>query len=67
MSDTRTAELKYQAARAFFVGRGTSFAAWCKSVGVSPQNARKAMLGNWSGPRAQRLVERILSETGQLK
>ena len=45
--------------RAAFVARGTSFHAWCKTEGIDPHNARKAVIGLWSGPKATEILERI--------
>lgn len=64
-SHNPTPRQQYQAARAHFVSRGTSLSAWCKQRGIAPQNARKAMLGQWTGPKAERLVRAILCATEQ--
>ncbi|MAS94376.1 MAG: hypothetical protein CMO55_14350 [Verrucomicrobiales bacterium] len=48
--------------RAAFVARGTSFHAWCKSKGLDPHNARKAVLGTWSGPKASAILRQIDEE-----
>lgn len=45
--------------RAAFVERGTSFHAWCRQNDIDPHNARKAVLGSWSGPKAQAVLARI--------
>lgn len=45
--------------RAAFVARGTSFHAWCRKIGIDPHNARKAVLGVWSGPKATAILKRI--------
>ncbi len=46
--------------KAGFVSQGTSLHAWCKSNGVAPQNAHKALKGDWSGPKAAALVDAIV-------
>ena len=51
----------YQHARAGFVIGGTSLARWCKSEGVDLSHARKACLGEWTGPKASALVARIVA------
>lgn len=51
--------------RAAFVARGTSFHAWCKAQGIDPHNARKAVLGTWSGPKAMEIVEKIEAELAE--
>ena len=37
--------------RAGFVRQGTSLRQWCLANGIKRQNARKAMTGEWKGPR----------------
>lgn len=54
------------AVRAAFVARGTSFHAWCKSNGLDPHNARKAVLGIWSGPKAAKILRMIEAELGEV-
>jgi hypothetical protein len=46
----------YAAVRAGFVRQGTTFNRWCQSHGVRRENARKALLGEWRGPKARILV-----------
>ena len=46
--------------RAGFTAQGISLRAWCIDAGVKPQNAHKALIGDWNGPKAQALVKRIL-------
>ncbi len=41
--------------RAAFVACGGSLCQWCDHHGVRHQNARKALLGEWEGPKAQAL------------
>ena len=48
--------------RAAFVARGTSFHAWCKSKGLDPHNARKAVIGTWTGPKARKILAEIEDE-----
>lgn len=50
--------------RAAFTERGTSFHAWCKEKDIDPHNARKAILGLWSGPKASQIVKTIEEELG---
>jgi lambda repressor-like predicted transcriptional regulator len=47
--------------RAGFTLQGTSLCAWCRLNGINPQNARKAIVGKWTGPKAQLLIEQIES------
>lgn len=50
--------------RAGFVAKGTSFTAWCEARGVKHQNARKAITGEWKGPKAAALVAEMLQAAG---
>lgn len=50
--------------RAAFVAQGSSFTAWCDARGVKHQNARKAIIGTWTGPKAKALVTEILNAAG---
>ena len=50
--------------RAGFVTKGTSFTAWCEARGVKHQNARKAITGEWKGPKATALVAEMLAASG---
>lgn len=45
--------------RAGFVAQGSSLNAWCIANGVDPNNARKALIGKWVGPKASILTERL--------
>lgn len=42
-----------------FIGQGTSFAKWCADNGIKRQNARAAVLGEWTGPKARQVVQRL--------
>lgn len=48
--------------RASFIARGTSFHAWCKDNEIDPHNARKAVLGLWTGPKAKSILDAIAAE-----
>jgi hypothetical protein len=63
MSDVNIAEElrhRHRLVRAGFTAQGTSFQAWCKHEGVTRQNADKALLQQWKGPKSSELVARIL-------
>lgn len=47
--------------RAGFTLQGTSLCAWCLTNGINPQNARKAIIGKWTGPKARLLIQQIES------
>ena len=55
---------KNNAIRAAFVARGTSFHKWCRQNSIDPHNARKAVLGIWSGPKAKEILAMIEHELG---
>ncbi len=50
----------YQRVRGGFVAQGTSFNRWCDHHGIKRQNARKALLGQWHGPKADALCQAML-------
>lgn len=57
-------EKRYKRVRAGFVGQGTSLSAWCKAHEVKHQNAHKALMLTWTGPKASALVDEILNAVG---
>lgn len=64
MSDVKIADNlreRHRRIRGALVVQGTSFDAWCRREGITRQNADKALLGQWNGPTATALVERILA------
>jgi hypothetical protein len=52
---------RHMRVRAGLISQGTSLSAWCKAHGVKHQNANKALLQTWTGPKASALVDRILA------
>ena len=54
-------EERYLKIRVAFLERGTSLHAWCAEEGVPMQNARAALLGIWTGPKASVLASRIIT------
>lgn len=63
MSDVNIAEEfrhRHRLVRAGLTAQGTSFQAWCLREGVTRQNADKALMNQWKGPKASALVARIL-------
>ena len=42
--------------RAGFVAQGTSLHEWCKHNGLDTSNVRKALAGQWVGPKATAIV-----------
>lgn len=57
------AEDRLRKVKAGFILRGTSLHEWCKVNGVWHQNARRALLGHWTGPTASALVKRLELES----
>lgn len=55
---------RHRRIRGAMVTKGTSFTAWCRSEGITRQNAEQALLGQWKGPTATALVARILAAAG---
>ena len=53
--------------KAGFILRGTTLSAWCRENGVHHQNAHKALSGQWVGPKASMLVERLLAAAGVVR
>ena len=56
--------LRHRLVRAAFVAKGSSLKAWCEQEGVKRQNADKALMDQWKGPKASAIVTRILEATG---
>lgn len=54
----------YAKVKAGFTLRGTSFTSWCRDQGIGHANARSAILGTWSGPKAKALVDRVVAASG---
>jgi hypothetical protein len=50
----------YQQVLGGFVFQGTYLSRWCRENGIKRQNARKALLGEWNGPTAKVLRQRIV-------
>lgn len=57
-------EDRHRMVRAGFILKGTSLAAWCRENGVKHQNAHKAIIGTWTGPKAKSLLTRIMIAAG---
>lgn len=54
----------YRRVRANFVAQGTTLNAWCEANGTRIQNVRDAFFGNWKGPKARALVDRVNEAAG---
>lgn len=64
VSEEETVDQRNAQIRSAFVARGTSFHAWCLTSGINPNNARKAVIGKWTGPKARQLVSQIMFAAG---
>lgn len=54
----------YASVKAGFVSKHSSLHKWCSENNIARQNARAALLGTWTGPKAKTLVEKLISESG---
>ncbi|PCJ88584.1 MAG: hypothetical protein COA54_02380 [Thiotrichaceae bacterium] len=59
---TPGAEL-HRAVKAGFMFRGTTLASWCRTNKVFASNARQALLGSWAGPKARKLVNKLIADS----
>lgn len=50
--------------RSAFVAKGTSLHAFCLAARINPNNARKAIIGKWTDPKADQLVSEIMRAAG---
>jgi hypothetical protein len=50
--------------RAGFVAQGTSLKSWCREQGITPSNARDALIGRWNGPKGIALRARLIKAAG---
>lgn len=51
-----------KAVRAQLILRDSSLSAWAEQNGVKRQNLRKALVGEWRGPKASKLVARVVND-----
>lgn len=51
-----------KAIRAGLMLKGLSLSAWSVANGVKRQNLCKALSGEWQGPKAKALVEKLLAD-----
>lgn len=45
--------------------RGTTFASWCKELGIGESSARNALYGQSGGSRGQELRENVIERAGR--
>lgn len=67
MADVTPSERLLKEVRGAFVTKGTSLTAVCRRNNVKRQNATKALVGDWTGPKANVLVRQLLSEAELLR
>jgi hypothetical protein len=51
---------RHRLVRAGVIAQGTRFKEWCDREGIALQNADKALLNEWKGPKTAEPVVRIL-------
>lgn len=59
-----TGKQLYASVKAGFVSKHSSLHSWCVKNEIARQNARAALLGKWSGPKARDLVQKLIDESG---
>ncbi|TCM83443.1 hypothetical protein [Rhodovulum steppense] len=57
-------KMRHGRIRAGFIAKGSSLTAWSASQGLARQNVDKALPGQWTGPKAKQVVERVLAAAG---
>ncbi len=58
--------LRVDLIRSGFVAQGTTLAEWCRNNGFHRPNVMKALLGQWTGPKAARTVD-VVSAAANLE
>ncbi len=53
-----------KAVRVRLIMRGTSLHAWASANGYRHQNVRKALIGDWRGPKAHALIKAVIKDSG---
>lgn len=54
----------YASVKASFVAKHSSLHKWCLAHGIHRQNARAALLGEWTGGKATELRQLLIKEAG---
>lgn len=57
----------YRQVRAGFVQQGLTLARWCAERKVHRENARRCLLGQWTGPKARALAATLVREAERLR
>jgi len=53
----------HSAVKAGLILHDTDLAKWCYQHGLSPQAARNALLGSWTGPAAIKLIQKLVIDS----
>lgn len=59
-----TSEQLYASVKAGFVIQQTSLHKFCKENGITRQNARKALLGQWKGKKGIEVKQLLIEKSG---
>ena len=59
-TDRKALERRADAIRSGFVQQGTTLAAWCRGNGFHRPNVRKALMEEWTGPKAAAVVQAVM-------
>lgn len=51
-----------KAVRAGLIAQGSSLSRWADEHAVKRQNLTKAVIGQWTGPRASQLVQEVVQD-----
>lgn len=57
-------ERLYLEVRIGFLRREQTLSGWCRERGISPCNARQALMGSWRGPKGQALKSELIQASG---
>lgn len=55
---------EYLKVRIGFIANGTSFNRWCQQNGIKRQNAQKALVRKWNGPKGRAVRQQLLTAAG---
>lgn len=57
--DLKSLERRAGAIRSGFVAQGTTLTAWCRTNGFHRPNVYKALMVDWTGPKAEALIAAV--------
>lgn len=64
VTDAEQLKQRMHRIRSGSVSQGTTLTAWCRESGHHRSNVYKALLREWTGPGAQKIVREVLSASG---